>query len=175
MSQTIEGMVESLSNHIGTRIATCEGAGNLVQKKKWEAELKALTLPQYAQALLEIGFDPARLDELAIYSTQKVRRLVACVVGAGRADPYTATVIGNARLGNGGIANRAMLASLSEAVKIDKAAMEGAVRRKASEATASTQASSTRQALLALGAGRLAEKGVFQIDLDHPVVKAVAA
>lgn len=169
MSDAVKGRLEA-------RIATCQAAGNEVQAKKWQAELKALTLPAYANGLVELGFDPAKLDGLAIYATQKMRRLVAGLVGAGKADPYTSTVIENARRGgeSGVIANKLILASLSGAVKIDKSLVEGVTRRAGTEATASTQASSTRAALAALGLGRASEKGVFQIDLNHPAIQAIA-
>jgi hypothetical protein len=173
----VEQMAARLREMIARRMDECEAKGNLTQRDKWAVELKHLTLPAYCQALTAVGFDPARLGTLAIYATTKLRRLVAHYLGVGRADPYTFEIIRNARViaeqGNP-MANRLMTATLSAKLRVEGITLP--TRREGSEGTASTQASSTRMALAALGAGKAEGKGPgarFEIDFAHPIMRTV--
>ena len=177
VSPAAASLATAIGEAINRRIAACEAAGNEVQKKKWLVELKALTLPAYAEALASMGFESSKLDGLAVYATMKLRRLVSAFLGTGSADPYTVEILRNAKAlaGEGGaLSNKAMVASLSLKVKLEGITLPS--RRRGSESTASTQASSTRQVLAALGAGRMVGEGKdrrFEIDFGHPVVARI--
>jgi hypothetical protein len=140
---------------------------------KWAVEQRYLTALKPVEALVEAKFDPTSLDQLAIYAAQKVRRLVQAYLGVGTVDPYTQVILTNAKaLQNeeGKITNRTVTASLSTKIRSTE---KLPVRRVSAVETATTQASSTRMALVALGAGVVASRGkdaTFQVDFTHPFV-----
>lgn len=143
--------------------------------KKWATEIRYLTAPSSVKALHEAQFDPRNLETLAIYATQKLRRLVQSYLGVNRIDPYTKAVLDNAvalRDENKALSNALIMASLSTKLKTSQALP---VRRVSAPKTASTQACSSRKALLALGAARIEDKS-FLVDFGHPfIARAVGA
>lgn len=172
--------VGALTAEIAKRITAhqerARAKGNPGLVEKWATELRYLTKPSPVEALLNVGFNPAALDSLAIYAAQKVRRLVQAYLGAGRVDPYTEIVIKNANAmqdEHGRISNRLVLASLSTKVKVAEALPN---RRASAMETAATQASSSRKALIAVGAGRMEGRGRgsnFAVDFSHPFITRV--
>lgn len=169
-------LADQIAARIKAREETALSKGNDGLAKKWGVELRFLTSPRPVEALTEARFDPAALDGLAIYAAQKVRRLVQAYLGTGRVDPYTEAVLKNAvsvRDEHGRISNRLIMASLTTKVKVVEALP---MRRKAAVETATTQACSSRQALIALGAGRMEGRGKgsnFVVDFAHPFVARV--
>lgn len=175
LSDVARALAEQIAARIAARQDAARSKGNSDLVQKWEVELKHLTAPKPIEALAAVKFDPAVLDQLAIYATQKVRRLVQAYLNLGEVDPYTKVVLKNAyRLGvEGGISNRLVLASLSTRIKVPDALP---TRRAAAVETAATQASSSRKALMALGAGRVEGTGrtkSFVVDFSHPFVSRV--
>ncbi len=163
-------MIARIRAAIQRRVAVCDAEGKAAQKAKWLAEERALTLPSHAEALARINFAPEALEGMAIYVTQKVRRMVSAFLGVGGPDPYTTTVLCNAAELGATIRNQAMRASLTDKLPTDE---KLSLRRKASDGTAQTQASSTRQALIALGAAHVEGGGrhaALKIDFGHPFV-----
>jgi len=167
-----EQMRVAVQAAIERRIATQEAKGNASLAKKWAIELRHLTHDSSLKAMAIVGFDPARLDNLAIYAATKARKALAHLVGVGKVDPYTEVLVRNALAvaPDGHVANGTMTASLSISRKTTLALP---VRRAGAEGTASTQACSTRAALVALGAG-VAIGRAFQLDINHPVIAAIA-
>ena len=167
----LDGMTEILRS----RASAAQESGNATLAKKWEREIAALTQPKIVDALNGIGFDHTKLEKLAIYAAQKLRRIVAQHVGTGRVDPFTLEIVKNARASEGVISGRAARGSLSTKVTLTEG-MVLAGRRVASEGTASSQAGSTRQALAALNAATISRDGresVTLIDLEHPMLATV--
>lgn len=175
MSDVARALAEQIAARIVARQDAARSKGNSDLVQKWEAELKHLTAPKPIEALAAVKFDPEVLDQLAIYAAQKVRRLVQAYLGTGRVDPYTEVVLKNARRlsEDGGISNRLVMASLSTKIKV---AEKLPTRRAAAIETAATQASSSRKALIALGAGRMTGEGrakSFVVDFSHPFIRRV--
>jgi hypothetical protein len=122
-----------------------------------------------------VGFEPDALSRLAIYATQKLRRIAAFAAGVGRVDPFTETLVKNARGTEGVLTGRAARASLSTKVDM-RDGIQLAHRRISTDGTASSQAGSSRQALAALGIATLGRDGresVLNIDLEHPLLAKV--
>jgi hypothetical protein len=168
---TPEHMHEAVQDVIERRIAREETKGNAAGAKKWRVELRHLTQEGNVRALAQMGFDPARLENLAIYATTKVRRMTAHLTGDGRVDPYTEVLLKNALAvaKDGEVPNGLMLASLTTHRKSAETLPQ---RRAGKEGTASTQACSTRAALVALGVGQVIGRS-FRIEFNHPVVTAI--
>jgi hypothetical protein len=145
---------------IEQRINEANTAGNPGLAEKWTKELSILSNDNCARVLAEQNVDPDIFGYLAVYAAQKVRRLVTGFLGIGGVDPYTKTMVLSAKRLGGSIANAAMTASIAGSI-----------------GTASTQASSTRSALIALGAAKVIRGGkdrTFEIDLSHPIIERIS-
>jgi hypothetical protein len=169
---TPDEMRDAVTAAISRRIAAADAKGNKAGHVKWAAELRLLTTDDHVKTLAGIGFDPAKLDHLAVYATMKIRRIVAQMAGTGKVDPYTEVLVRNALAVVPGQAmpNGMMTASLN-AKRVSAVMLP--VRRSGTEGTASTQASSSRAALQALGAG-VASGRAFTINQSHPAITAIA-
>jgi hypothetical protein len=167
-----EQMGAAIKAALEPRIEACQAKGNKPGMTKWATELRLMTSEQNLAALVGVGFDPTKLNTLAVYAAMKVRRMVAHMAGTGQADPYTETLVKNALAVSpeGIMPNGLMTASLDSS---RRSATVLPNRRKGSRGTAATQACSTRAALEALGAGRATGRA-FQIIRNHPVVEAIA-
>lgn len=176
VGEEVAAFAQQIAEHIGGRQSAALAVGNKTLADKWTTERNFLAAPKPAEALAAVGFQPVALDTLAIYAAQKVRRLVQAYLGTGRIDPYTEAVIKNANLmrdDQGRFGNRLVVASLTTKLKVTETLPN---RRVAAMTTAVTQASSSRQALMALGAGRMEGKGresSFIVDFAHPFVARV--
>jgi hypothetical protein len=176
MSEQARALADQITARIKAHADAAMAKGNDGLAKKWSTELRFLTAPRPVEALVEVKFDPTVLDGLAIYAAQKVRRMVQAYLGTGRVDPYTEAVLKNAsalRDEQGRISNRLVMASLTTKMKVTETLL---LRRKAAVHTASTQACSSRKALIALGAGRMettAKGADFMVDFNHPFVTRV--
>jgi hypothetical protein len=167
--EALEACRVKLREVIAQRIQACKAEGNDTQARKWEAEIRLLSQPAYARALIELRVDVKALGDLAIYAAQKARKMLAHYVGVGKMDPYTAAILRNAR--GRELHVHDMLATLTPSVS---AGSPLAHRRAGSQGTASTQASSTRAALALLGAAQVRGKGraiLMRVREDHPIVK----
>lgn len=167
-TQILADLTAILTQHV----EEARARGNQGLALKWSRELKALTTEPLAGALVESGLEPVAFEGLAIYAAQKVRRLLNAYWGQGRADPYTLALLRNART-SGAIDSPMALATLNAK---RATGLELAVRRHAADKTAQTQASSTRAALVALGAAMIRrEKGlpVLEVDFNHRVIREV--
>lgn len=176
VSEAAVRVIAEVQVAIGRRVSQARLMGNEKLAAKWSKEHGFLTRPSYAQALADASFDTSTLENLAIYATEKMRRLTGFFVGEGTVDPYTRTLLNNLsafQAEGRQLANRLMNAALSKSLRASEALVD---RRAASEATAITQASSTRQALVALGAGSMQgghRSKTFQVDVSHPFVAKV--
>lgn len=148
-------------------------SGNDELVKKWAVECGHFASNAIIRALHEVQFNAETLDGMAIYAAQKVRRLTQAYLGSGRIDPYTAAVLKNAdalHRSERAMNNATMMASLTTKLKTNE---ELAVRRASAVKTASTQACSSRKALIALGAARIEGEGKdksFVVDFSHPFI-----
>lgn len=158
--------VEEVRAVLQARLMQAQQSGRTALAVKWQRELDALATEAAGCALIEAGVQARVFATLAIYATQKVRRLVGARIGTGRADPCTRAVLINAQA-TGRITNIDALASLTKA--LDGKGL--ATQRASAETTATTQASSTRAALLAVNAARKDGKTLV-IDFTHPLVRA---
>lgn len=161
---------------LDARVADCRVKANAAQEKKWVAEMRIFDAEnqgeRLAGALAQVGFDPGSLSGMAVYAAMKIRRLAAAMAGVGPADPYTETLVKNAVAATPGqvVPNSQMTASLNSRRPTPYALP---VRRMGADGTASTQACSSRAALVAIGAGEKVGKTGFKINQDHPAVKSI--
>jgi hypothetical protein len=138
-------------------------AENDNQRKNLTAELKfynAATVEYAMNAGINVEAlakqiaqaDKKHADFLAVYALQKVRKILnACAQGiANTFDPYTRTILAN--LSHNKQNNKTALVSLSKSVTFDEFDTQHAIKARynCNASTASTQASSTRQALRVL-------------------------
>lgn len=175
ISADVSSLIDRMTVALSKRAETARDAGNEPLAKKWERENASLTKPTIATALHGIGFDAAKLEKLAIYAAQKVRRIAGASAGEGRIDPFTIEIIRNARTHDGALSGRAVRGALSTKVALPEG-MTLSSRRISSEGTASSQAGSSRQALAAMGLATVKREGrdsVVSIEFDHPMLAAV--
>lgn len=143
--------------------ARANSAENENQRKNLNAELKfynvatveyAMTCGLNVEALAKqiAQSDKKNADFLAVYALQKVRKILnACAQGlTSTFDPYTRTILAN--LVHSKQNNKTALVSLSKSVQFDEFDTQHKIsaRYNCNASTASTQASSTRQALRVL-------------------------
>jgi len=158
--------------------AKIETAGNENLKKNWTRERGKFTDPKVCAYYAEHELDPEGIKGLAIYAAQKVRKLLMKHLGmAEKIDPYTLNTLRNAvALAKQGVkfTSELQMAGLCHSVDAaDKLKLAERVHK--DRATASTQTSSTRAALEALGVLQVTKedgKRVLNIDLEHPIVKS---
>ena len=158
--------LRDLKRALEARRDTALAQGNAKLASKWIRELHQLANPIVAAKLNELGVEPSALGTLAIYAMQKVRRLLN-----GKPDPYTVTLIGNARaIGSGQLTGRVARDVLSGVSSVG-------IARAGGLSTASTQVSSSRAALAALRIVKVTKgkegKGLA-FDLEHSLIKEVA-
>lgn len=151
---------DALQSALNNRIANAE---NENQVKNLKAELKMFTLPILEYAIAN-GLDVEKLTKtiaisekkdanyLAIYALQKVRKtLSACAQGLKSSlDGYTRTIVNNLAFNEQN--NKSALVSLSKAIEFNEFDTQKKITVKygCKPSTASTQMSSTRQALMLL-------------------------
>jgi hypothetical protein len=170
MDATLDAMISRLREVLGNRqsLAACAGRHNLAIK--WEREAKILCSLSHAKVLFANDIDPDVFRTLAIYATQKVRRIISASLGAGEIDPYTAALLTNA-MTSGALSSNDMLATLSPC---RAPSTRLTISRGATENTANTQASSTRLALIAMGIAKIEKRGAERftiINMKHPLIE----
>lgn len=158
---------------IDTRIAAANEDENAGLAKKWMKEQKVMTSTAFAKRFAEFKGKPAIFTNMAIYAAQKVRKLLV-----GSVDGYTRNIVLNAaKLAKAKVpfTQDLQLAALSTHVECGGPVAK-LNRMSSTRGTASTQASSTRKALVALGFAKVVTKDgakVLELDFENEIIKGI--
>ena len=116
---------------------------------------------------------------LAVYAMEKVRQIASALTQANRnlLDRYTEPMLINAAHNANALRNKAALVTLSREVTYTETEQQQSIiaRHRCAPSTASTQASSSRMALRAIGACRYDERDRSMSLTDAPVTRALLA
>jgi len=157
-------------------------AGNEGLARKWGDERAYFAQAAYVTAFDAHKLNVAALRNLAIYAAQKYRKILTAMITENRqkVDGYTRCTLNNAKVLDAEEIpftydlHNAALSKSNVAERSAKLSM----RLSSTPGTASTQSSSTRQALSALGVLTLFKtmdgKNAFAIDWESPIVQAIA-
>lgn len=175
-----EEATQQIAASIDARIARCNDAGETLQAKKWERERTHLVMASSVDWMLTRREEFATIGDFAIYTVEKIRKMVRYATGKGRPDNYTHHLLKQSV-----VAAKKKLtftyglqrAALSKSVDYENA--HKLVRLDCSSGTANSQASTSHLALAYLGLATNVKRGSDEksdenytsVDFDNELVK----
>lgn len=175
-NKTVNNLHAAIVNKLIARAEAAASVDNASLEKKFRTEAKLFQVA-YAEALHAAKIKADFADSIAIYAMQKVRKLLnAAVTGVSTIDKYTSAIIHNAANRKQTINNKEQNASLCSALEVETMSATKDERLHKAPSTASTQSSSTRKALQALGlAAYDKESKSLTIDTESPLFDKIAS
>lgn len=183
MTQTTNKTQTAILASIDARIAKARSDDNESLARKFEDERKYFVKAEFCDFFDVRKIDVKFFDTIAIYALQKVRKIIQCAISENnvKLDTYTRCFLKNAQvLAKEKIDFTYALhnAALSKSCSAQRSA-KLAMRLNSSANTATTQSSSTRQALQALKLATVYKtkdnENATRVDLDNDLVKLLVS
>lgn len=165
---TAQKLVAIMTASFDARFEFAKSEENDNAMKFWSTQKKKYANANFQTALVKSGFDYALVkpifEQIAItdkkdarflanYAAEKVLKIVRFAAGADYIDPYSAAIVANCLTNSGKISAVGALRSLCRNIEIDALSTDSEAIKycaRVQASTASTQRSSTRQALMVL-------------------------
>lgn len=167
-ASSAQKIMSVMSAAFDSRFAAAKQDENENAMKFWVTQKTKYCNDNFAIALQKSGFDYALIKPifenialtdkknarfLANYATEKVMKMIRFAAGADYIDPYSAAIVANCLTNSGKISAIGALRSLCKNIETDALSSEHEALKycaRVQASTASTQRSSTRQALMVL-------------------------